>query len=159
MNTVRITIADLNALGESFNEIKDKTFGKQTTKVYLALAPFYELLDQYRKGQQAYIKEHTPEGWQGIPRYESAADEEGNELSMEEKRRRGVPETEEFTELQRFMDSQVYEVHEFKTTPVLEEAQANKLTPNQIRVFDMLGLLVKPKASDSEPDDAEEDQE
>jgi len=142
---VKITLSDINALGTAWEEVREKTFGKQTTKIYRALRPYIELIDDYRKAQQAYIKEHVEEGSTSIERYESMENQDGVEISDETKKKLGVPETSEWVLLQGFVQDQMSEEHLFETLPVLDETQANKLTTNQIRVFDVLGLLVSPK--------------
>lgn len=155
---VTITLNDINAFGPAWQSVQDKTYGKITTQVYDALSPFIDLTDRYRKARQNYIKEHTPEGKSGIPRYDHT-DQNGEQLSEEQCRDLGLPETDEWIEFQRFLDDLLFEEHEIKVKPVLDDKAANKLPPKELRVFDVLGLRVRPRAEHEEEDDDEEDEE
>lgn len=148
---ITITLNDMNALGKAWEEVKDKTYGKQTTAVYQGLRPFLELADDYRKARQNYIKEHAGENGR-IERFEPMEDQDSKEMSDEVKEQLGIPETEEWKELQTFLSDLMYEEHTFDVKPILDQKQQEKLTPNQLRVFDVFGLLVLPK----EPDEEEE---
>lgn len=152
---ISITLDDINALGEAWNQVKDRTYGKQTTAVYRGLRPFLELADDYRKARKNYIREHADDDTGKIERFQPMEDQNGEELTDEMKEQLGVPETDEWREYQQFLADLIDEEHTFEVTPVLEEKEANKLTPNQQRVFDVLGLLVQPKEKNADEEDDE----
>tara|TARA_Y100000310_G_C20580612_1_gene762775 strand:+ start:850 stop:1326 length:477 start_codon:yes stop_codon:yes gene_type:complete len=156
---IEITLNDITAFGRAWEEIKEKTFGKQTTKVYLAIKPFIELIDEYRKAKQAYIKEHIEEGQTKIPQFDSVTDHDGNEIPDETKEKMGLSETKEWVEFQEFHQEQMSDIHEFEVTPVLEETQGNKLNANQLHVFNVLGLLVLPKEEKSKNEEIEDEED
>lgn len=143
---VKITLNDINSFGEAWDKIRDMTYGKQTVKIYRALRPFMELAEDFRKATTSYIKENSESG-QKIDRYESVLDPEGNEMTDEVKAKLGMPESDEWKGYQSWVYEQMTDDYEFEVTPILEDNQANKLNPNQIRIFDRLGLLVEPKST------------
>jgi len=71
-------------------------------------------------------------------------------MSDEMKQKLGTSDSEEWETFQAWVQGEMSEEHEFEVIPILKEAQANKLLINQIRVFDVLGLLVNPKEKQDE---------
>ena len=140
---VKITLNDITSFGEAWTKVQDAAYGKHTTKIYRALRPFIELVDDFKKSQQNYIKENAEDGQQ-IQQYESSVDQEGVEFSDETKAKLGVAKSEGWEDFQKWLQEEMAEIHEFTVVPILEEAQANKLKVTEIRVFDRLGLLVNP---------------
>ena len=149
---VSVTLNDITSFGEAWTKIQDAVYGKHTTKIYRALRPFIELVDDFKKSQQNYIKENAEDG-QKIEQYESSVDPEGIEISDELKVKLGVAKSQEWVDFQSWLQEEMTEVHEFTVVPILEEAQANKLKIAEIRVFDVLGLLVNPKEEDGGEED------
>lgn len=140
---VKITLNDITSFGEAWTKIQDAVYGKHTTKIYRALRPFIELVDDFKKSQQNYIKENAEDG-QKISQYDSSVDQDGAEFSDEMKAKLGVARSQEWIDFNEWLQAEMTEVHEFTVVPILEEAQANKLKIAEIRVFDVLGLLVTP---------------
>ena len=137
-----ITLGDIDSFGDAWTDIKEKTYGKMTTKIYRALRPFIDLTDDYRKARQNYIASHLEDGEVSMPRYVSIVGHDGEEVSDEMKEKLGTSESQQWKDYQRFMQEEMLTPHEIDVQPVIDETITNTLTPNQIRVFDVLGLLI-----------------
>jgi hypothetical protein len=145
----KITLNDINAFGEAWKQVKEKTYGKLTMQAYRQLRPFIELTDDYRHSIQNYIREHAADGEQRILRYDHT-DQNGEQMSDEMCERLGLPETDEWRAYQQYQNDLVFEEHEIEVTPVMNDKELSKLNPSQIRVFDRLGLIQEPKSENEE---------
>ena len=138
---VTMTLNKLNALGAPFGSLQKVKFETSAMAIYEETAKFLDKFDTFNEMLKKYRTEHA-EDKKTIEKY--PPDQKGNPVTMEIGDELELDPTPEWVEYEKYFNSLLDEEFTIEVTPVIGKSQATKLSSEELRVADKLGIRIKP---------------